>query len=230
MGPSEMLAFARGPLFYAALIVFIAGMAYRLVSVVLLGWKRDRVPARGSKLRGVAITYAKGFGILPFVPWVKRIFSRNPVTYMAGGLFHLGLFVVILLGTAHMLVWKSLLGFGWATLPLPIVDWLSAVAIVAMIALFVNRLVNPVLKLISGPAEWLNLLIVFLPMVTGYGLTHHRLLGIVALSYENLYIMHMMSVNLMLVWIPFSRISHFMFYFFSRTIHGAQAGKRAVMP
>ena len=56
-----------------------------------------------------------------------------------------------------MLVWKSLLGFGWPTLPLPIVDWLAAGAIVAMIALFINRLVNPVLKLISGPAEWLNL-------------------------------------------------------------------------
>ena len=58
---------------------------------------------------------------------------------MAGGLFHLGLFVVLILGTAHMLVWKSLLGFGWPTLPLPIVDWLTAGAIIAMIALFINR-------------------------------------------------------------------------------------------
>lgn len=230
MGASAMLAFARGPLFYAALLVFIAGMAYRLVSVVLLGWKRDRVPSKGSKLAGVAASYAKGIGILPFIPWVKNTFSRNPTTYMAGGMFHLGLLVVIFLGTAHMLVWKSLLGFGWPTLPLPIVDWLAAAAIVAMIALFVNRLVNPVLKLISGPAEWLNLIVVFLPMVTGYGLTHHRLLGIFPLPYEGLYIGHMMSINIMLIWIPFSRISHFMFYFFSRTFHGAQAGKRAVTP
>ncbi len=230
MGPSTMLAFARGPLFYAALMIFIAGMSYRFFSVVLLGWQRDRVPNKGSKLRGVALSYARGFGVLPFIPWMRRSFQRNPLTYLAGGMFHLGLFVVIFLGTAHMLVWKSLIGFGWPTLPLPIVDWLSAVAIAAMIALGINRRTNPVLKLISGPAEWLNLLIVFLPMVTGYGLTHHRLLGIFALPYEGLYIGHMMSINLMLIWIPFSRISHFMFYFFSRTIHGAQAGKRAVMP
>jgi nitrate reductase gamma subunit len=219
------LAFARGPLFYAALLIFIAGMVYRLISVVLLGWRRDRVPNRGSKLSGVAVAYAKGIVIWPFIPWVKQTFSRNPITYLAGGLFHLGLFVVIFLGAAHMLVWKSLLGFGWPTLPLPIVDWLAAGTIVAMIALFINRLVNPVLKLISGPAEWINLLVVFLPMVTGYMMTHH-----LWLRYEALFSLHMLSVDLLLIWIPFSRISHFMFYFFSRTFHGAQAGKRAVMP
>ena len=219
------LAFARGPLFQAALLVFIAGMAYRLVRVLLLGWHRDRVPAKGSKAAGVATTYLKSALIWPFIPWVKNTFSRNPLTYLAGGLFHLGLFVVIFLGTAHMLVWKSLLGFGWPTLALPIVDWLSAGAIVAMIGLFVNRRVNPVLRLISGPAEWLNLLLVFLPMVTGYMMTHH-----LWFRYEVLYSLHMLSVDVLLIWIPFSRISHFMFYFFSRTFHGAQAGKRAVMP
>ncbi len=94
-------------------------------------------------------------------PGKKIPLPRNPVIYLAGGLFHLGLFVVLILGGAHMLVWKSLLGFGWPTLPLPIVDWFAAVTIVAMIVLFINRLINPVLKLISGPAEWLNLLVRF---------------------------------------------------------------------
>ena len=79
------------------------------------------------------------------------------MTYLAGGLFHLGLFVVLFLGTAHMLVWKSLLGFGWPTLPLPIVDWLAAVGIVAMIALFINRLVHPVLKLLTGAGRMAQL-------------------------------------------------------------------------
>ncbi len=220
-----ILEFSRGPMFYTALLVFIAGMTYRLFSTILLGWQADRVPNRGSKLRGVAVSYLKGFGIWPFFPWVKGTLSRNPVTYLAGGLFHLGLFVVIFLGTAHMLVWKSLLGFGWPTLALPIIDWLSAVTIVAMIALAINRRINPVLRLISGPAEWTNLIIVFLPMITGYMTTHH-----LWFRYETLFSLHMLSINLMLIWIPFSRISHFMFYFFSRTFHGAQAGKRAVAP
>jgi nitrate reductase gamma subunit len=222
---NAFLRFTRGPLFEVALVVFIAGMAYRLVRVVALGWNRNRVPPRGSRAAGVTTTYAKGLFALPFVPWVRDTFRGSELTYLAGGLFHLGLFVVILLGTAHMLVWKSLLGFGWPTLALPIVDWLAAAAIVAMLLLLINRFTHPVIRKLSGPREALNWVFVFLPMVTGYMMTHHMFF-----RYEVLYSLHMLSVDVMLVWIPFSRISHFVFYFFSRTIHGVEFGKRAVTP
>jgi len=225
MNWTDVLAFARGPFFKIALLFFIAGMAYRLVRIVSLGWSADKVPPRGSKFSGVVKSFLKGIVVWPFIPWVKNTFKKNPVIYLAGGLFHLGLFVVLFLGTAHMLVWKSLLGLSWRTLPLPIVDWMAAVTIVAMIVLFINRLVNPVLKLISGPAEWLNLLFVFLPMITGYMMTHH-----LWFPYEVLYSLHMISVDALLIWIPLSRISHFMFYFFAKAIHGADFGKRAVQP
>ena len=225
MNWDNVLEFARGPLFEAALLVFVAGMAYRLVRILALGWSRDRVQAKGNKAGGVVVSFLKGIIIWPFIPWVKNTFSRNPITYLAGGLFHLGLFVVIFLGTAHVLVWKSLFGFGWPTLALPIVDWFAAAAIVAMIALLVNRFVNPVLRLISGPAEWLSWLIVFLPMVTGYMMTHH-----LWFAYEELFSLHMLAVDVLLIWIPMSRLSHFMFYFFSKAMHGADFGKRAVTP
>ncbi len=225
MNWTAALEFTRGPLFQVALLVFVGGMVYRLVRIVMLGWGKDRVPNKGSKLGGVVKSYAKALLIWPFIPWVKNTFTRNPLMYVAGGLFHLGLFVTILFGAAHVLVWKSLLGFAWFSLPLPIVDWLAAGAIIGMIVLFINRLVSPVLKLITGPAEWLNWLVVFLPMVTGYMMTHHLFF-----AYEVLFTLHMLVVDALLIWIPFSRISHFMFYFFSKTIHGAQWGKRAATP
>lgn len=221
----DILEFARGPFFQVAWLVFLAGMAYRLVRVIALGWKADKVPAKGSKVTGIAMSFAKGILIWPFIPWVKNTFNRNPIMYLAGGLFHLGLFVVVFLGTAHMLAWKSLLGFGWPTLPLPIVDWFAAGTIVAMIALLINRIVNPVLRLLTGPAEWLNWLVVFVPMVTGYMMTHH-----LWFEYHMLFALHMLAVDVLLIWIPMSRISHFVFYFFSKAIHGADFGKRAVTP
>jgi len=225
MNWTAILEFTRGPLFYASLLIFVAGMVYRLVRVLLLGWRTDNVKSQGSKAGGAVKAFLKAILIWPFIPWVKNTFNRNPIIYIAGGLFHLGLFVVIFLGAAHMLVWKSLIGFGWPTLPLPIVDWMAVVAIAAMIVLAFNRLVHPVLKLITGPAEWFNLIFVFLPLLSGYVLTHHLFF-----RYEVAYSLHMLAVDWLLIWIPLSRISHFMFYFFSKTIYGAQFGKRGVTP
>jgi nitrate reductase gamma subunit len=225
MNWTDFLEFTRGPLFQLSLIIFILGMSYRLVRILLLGWRRDRVRAQGSKAAGIGKSYLKGIIILPFIPWVKDTFRRNPIPYLAGGFFHLGLFIVIFLGAAHVLVWKSLLGFGWPTLATPIVDWFTAVAIAALIVLLINRLSHPVLRLISGPAQWLNWLFVFLPMLTGYIMIHH-----LWFSYDALFSLHMLTVDFLLIWIPLSSISHFMFYFFSRTIHGQEFGKRAVNP
>jgi nitrate reductase gamma subunit len=225
MNWNNVLAFARGPLFQAALLFFLAGMAYRLLRIIFLKWERDTTPPQGNKLGGVITAFLKSLIIWPFIPYVKNTFKRNPLIYIAGGLFHLGLFVILVFGTAHMLVWKSLLGFGWKTLSLPIVDWMAAVTIIAIVMLFINRLINPVLKLISGPAEWANLLFVFLPMVTGYIMTHH-----LWFRYEVLFSLHMIAVDTLLIWIPVSRISHFIFYFFSKTIHGTDFGKRGSIP
>jgi nitrate reductase gamma subunit len=215
----------RGPLFRVAFLVFFAGLAYRLVRVIALGWSRDRVPPMGSRTKGIVTSYAKGIGIFPFIPWVKNTFQGNAVTFLAGAVFHVGLIVIIFLGTAHMLAWKSLLGIGWPTLPIPIIDWLAAITIIAMVALLINRLSHPVVKKLSGTAEFVNWSLVFLPMVTGYMLTHHLFF-----RYEVMFSLHMLAVDALLLWIPFSRLSHFAFYFFSRTIHGAQFGKRAVTP
>jgi hypothetical protein len=222
---NEILQFFRGPFFRVALLVFVGGMAYRLVRILLLGWSRDKVPGRGSKVTGVVKTYLKGLLVLPFIPWVKRTFTPNALTYVAGGLFHLSLLLVVVFATPHMLVWKSLLGFGWPTLPFPVTDWFAAIGIIALVALLVDRLTHPVLKLITRAPLWWNWALVFLPFVTGYMMTHH-----LGFRYEVLFSLHMITVDVLLIWIPFSRISHFLFYFFSRTFHGAQAGKRAVNP
>jgi hypothetical protein len=220
----DILSFARGPLFKAALLVFIGGLAYRLFRVLSLGWRRDRAPRNGSAVGGTIVAYLKSILFFPFIPWVRKTFPKNVLTYLAGGLFHLSLFLVLVFGLPHMLVAKSLTGARWPTLPTPVIDWAAATGIAAMIFLLANRFAHPVLRKISGwGARW-NWLVVFLPMVTGYMTTHHMF------RYEAIFSLHVLSVDLLLVWIPFSRISHFLFYFFSKTIHGAQAGKRGVTP
>jgi len=190
------------------------------VRVLALGWKPERVPAKGSQIGGIAKTYLKGLLILPFIPWVKNTFNRNPVTYLAGGLFHLGLFTVLILGHRAHAGLEEPDRFRLAHAAAPIVDWLAASAIVAMIALLINRLGQPVMKLLTGPAEWLNWLLCLRAHGSlAYVMTHH-LFFVLRESVQHPYAVSGFAPDLD----SLERISHFMFYFFSRTIHGSQFG------
>lgn len=225
MNWTEALALAKGPLFNAALLIFIFGMVYRLVNVILLGWNRNYVPAKGNGFLGAVSVMLRSFLVFPFLPRLRQSASRNPVTYLAGAALHIGLFVVVMLGAAHILVWDSILGFRWPSLPLPVIDFFAAVTLAAIFVLFLNRIFNPVLRLLSQASDFLNLLVVFLPFLTGFFLTHRLLL-----DYEVMFTIHVLSIDLLLVWIPFSRISHFMYYFITRPRHGARFAARGARP
>lgn len=225
MSWTELSYLARGPLFNIALLIFIVGMVYRLVHVISLGWKTTYAPPKGSPSGGAFQSMLRGLIVFPFIPRLHESASRNPITYIAGAALHVGLFVVVMFGAAHILVWDSLLGFRWPSLPLPVIDFFAATTLIAMIVLFFNRLYNPVLKLLSNPSDFLNLLVVFLPFFTGFFLTHR-----LGARYEVMFTMHIMSINLLLVWIPFSRISHFMYYFITRPRYGARYAARGARP
>jgi nitrate reductase gamma subunit len=195
-------------------------MLIRLVQAIRPGWKHHSTQSK-NVAAGIGLSFLSGLFVLPFIPWVKGTFRRTPIMFVAGGLFHLGLLCVMLFSNTHMLAWKSVLGFGWPVLPKAIIPYLSATGIIAMLVLFINRLEDPVLRLISGPAEWLNWLFVFLPMATGFILARKFMP-----DYYMSFSIHLLLVDFLLVWIPFSRISHFMFYFFSRAIHGAEFNSR----
>ncbi|MCB9452890.1 MAG: hypothetical protein H6672_15730 [Anaerolineaceae bacterium] len=225
MNVTDAMHFVRGPLFSAALLFFIFGMCYRLVNVIALGWKRDRIPSKGSKIGGGMMAFLRGIIIFPFLPRVGESANRNPVTYLAGGLFHLSLFIVIFLGAAHVLAWESVLGFKWPTLPLPIIDLFAAIGIVALFVLFLNRVYHPVLRLLTRTPDYINLIVVFLPFLTGFFMTHRLFL-----PYEQIYTIHVLTVDILLIWIPLSRISHFIFYFITKPRHGARFAQRGANP
>jgi nitrate reductase gamma subunit len=225
MNWSELLAFARGPMFTGAFLFFIAGMLYRLISVIMLGWRKSYVPAKSNRTTGALTNMLRGLIIFPFIPRLRDSAARNPVTFIAGGLFHLSFFVVVFLGAAHVLAWKSILGFGWVTLPLPIIDLFAAIGLASLFVLYLNRINSPVLRLLSRTPDYLNLLVVFLPFLTGYFMTHRLLL-----RYEEMYAIHVITVNVLLIWIPLSRISHFMFYFITKPRLGALLAQRGAKP
>ena len=217
MSEIEFLNWVRGPGFQIAVIVFIAGIIIRFAEILLLGRKANLAEAKGSEMSGGLRTIASRF-----VP-DKDTFKRSSFTIVAGYLFHIGLFVAIFLFAPHILMFKDVIGFGWPSIPTPIVDALTVVSIIALLALLVNRMRDNVLKFLSTKEDYLVWMLTILPLITGY-IAFHR----IGMTAPTLLAIHILSVELLLVIFPFTKLMHTFTFVLSRWYNGAISGYRGV--
>lgn len=217
MSEIEFLNWVRGPGFQIAVIVFIAGIIIRFAEILLLGRKANLAEAKGSEMSGGLRTIASRF-----VP-DKDTFKRSSFTIVAGYLFHIGLFVAIFLFAPHILMFKDVIGFGWPSIPTPIVDALTVVSIISLLALLVHRMRDNVLKFLTTKEDYLVWMLTILPLITGY-IAFHR----IGMTAPTLLAIHILSVELLLVIFPFTKLMHTFTFVLSRWYNGAISGYRGV--
>ncbi len=216
-----VLEFSRGPMLHFALIVFVFGVLWRLISVILLGWRKSRAEDRvssGKAVTGGAI--AVGNRSWPHPEFLDRTAFGEAVGYG----YHIGLFVIVLLGAPHVAFWKNLFGLNapwWPTLPSGIISVLSVVTIFLMFIATVRRFMHPVLRRISNFDDWFSLVILYGLMVTGV----MAVFGIGG-RYELVLAAHIISFNVLLIWFPFSKLMHAFYIFPSRFITGYKHEKK----
>lgn len=218
MNGPELLAWARGTGLQIAIVVFCFGLLLRFFEIFLMGRKRNLAEARSS---GVA----EGFRTIVSrsVPPDRNTMKRSMFTFIAGYIFHIGLLVVIFFLAPHIQLFKSALGFSWPSIATPIVDFFTVAALVALMALLWRRLTHPVLKFLSTSGDYLVWAVTFLPLLTGYMSYHHLLL-----PYIWMLAIHILTVELMLVLFPFTKLTHTFTIFLSRWYNGMMAGQKGV--
>lgn len=217
MTETELLLWARGPGLTIATFIMCAGIVVRLLEIFLMGRKPNLATARGSETAG-------GFGTM-----VRRsipdsgTFKRSAFTVVAGYVFHIGLFIVIFLFVPHIMVFQSAFGISWPGIPSNIVDAVNVATIIALVAVLVHRLTDPVLRLLSEFNDYLVWFVTILPLITGY-MAFHRL----GFSASTLLALHILSVELLMVLFPFTKLSHAFTLWIARWYNGAIAGYKGV--
>jgi nitrate reductase gamma subunit len=213
----ELLSWARGPGLQIATIIFVAGVVIRILEILLLGRKANLAEAKGSEMSSGLKTM-----ITRTIP-DPTTFKRSSVTIVSGYIFHIGLFVVCFLSAPHILFLKDIIGFGWPSLPTAIVDAFAVVTIIAMLATLINRLNNKVMRYLTNFEDLLTWFVTFLPLVTGY-IAFHR----IGMTGPSLLAVHILSVELLLVIFPFTKLMHAFTLFIARWYNGAISGYRGV--
>jgi len=217
MNPQELLYWVRGTGLQIAAAVFLFGMSYRMLHLALLGRKKNLAAPRGSEWGpGLRTIWRRSF-VLP------ELSARGKFTVIAGYAFHLGFLITLFFLSQHIDMLRAVLGFGWKALPRSIIDITAILAIAALIALLVHRVIDPVKRMLSGFEDYLTWALSFLPLLTGF-----MLLRGIGADYTHLLILHLLSVELLLIAVPFTKLAHMLSTFSARWYNGAFAGYKGV--
>jgi nitrate reductase gamma subunit len=180
-----------------------------LVRTFAFGRRPTYAHPRGSKFAG--ILYAFGVGMLP---WEKESAGKHIWTYTGGILYHLGILMVI------MFLATMLLGISLTQTFLQAVQIILVIGLVSGVALFIKRILKPQMKSLSGGNDYLaNILVDLL------------LLFALAATFAEAMLGPFLAVAIIIfVYIPFGKLRHCVFFFYSRVLFGDFFGKRGVLP
>ena len=218
MSETELLLWVRGPALQIATIIFLLGVVVRIVEILMLGRKKNLAEARGSAVAGGLRTIFSRS-----VP-DRGTLQRSTFNVVAGYLFHIGFFVVLFLFAPHILLFQDVLGVSWPSLPTPVIDATAVITMIALLAVLVHRLLDPVMRFLSRFQDYLVWLVTILPVVTGY-LAFHR---VDVAPPPTLIVVHILSVELLMVIFPFTKLMHAFTLFMARYYNGAIAGYKGV--
>jgi nitrate reductase gamma subunit len=202
-----------GPLVWVAFALFFGGIIYRLVSMARLARKKDIVV-----YEYMSPYYALRSILHWIVPFGSVNMRKRPVMTIVTFSFHLCLLALPIFLFAHVMLVKESWNVSWLTLPDGAADLMTLIVIGACAFFLIRRLVVPEAKFLTSPSDYLILAIVAAPFITGFW-TYHQLIGFKAAT-----ILHILSGEIMLAAIPFTRLSHMIFFPFTRGYMGSEFG------
>ncbi|MCW8929363.1 MAG: respiratory nitrate reductase subunit gamma [Gammaproteobacteria bacterium] len=215
---NDFLLWVRGDAFNIALGLFIIGVLVRILEIFLLGRKKDFSEARGTQwgpgLRNIVSRSVVDNGT----------FKRAPFVVVVGYIWHICFFIVLFLFIPHIELINALLGIQWPGLASQLVDAATVVAMVSLVAMLWHRLTHPVLKFLSTYEDYVVWFVTFLPLLTGY-MAFHRMIDPYPLALG----LHILSVELLMVIFPFTKLMHAFTLFIARWYTGAMMGRKGIV-
>jgi nitrate reductase gamma subunit len=210
----EIYNFVSGPLAWLAFILFFGGCLYRLVRLFML--VKEKEPFIFTYMSWKYSLRSIFHWIIPFgtVNW-----RRHPVLTVVTFVFHIGLVIAPIFLLAHVILLDEAVNLSWWALPDAWADVLTVVVIIGCVFFLVRRLTQPEVKFVTSASDFVILTIVAAPFITGF-IAYHQWI-----DYPVMMVLHVVAGEVLLVAIPFTRLSHMLFSPFTRAYMGSEFGK-----
>jgi nitrate reductase gamma subunit len=210
----EIYNFVSGPLVWLAFILFFGGCLYRLVRLFML--VKEKEPFIFTYMSWKYSLRSIFHWIIPFgtVNW-----RRHPILTVVTFVFHIGLVIAPIFLLAHVILLDEAVNLSWWTLPDAWADVLTVAVIIGCLFFLVRRLTQPEVKYVTSASDFVILTIVAAPFITGF-IAYHQWI-----DYPVMMVLHVVAGEVLLVAIPFTRLSHMLFSPFTRAYMGSEFGK-----
>ena len=207
-----MYEFARGPLVWIAILVFVAGMVFQFLKLLRLA-KKDKVI-----YPYMSLTYSLRSLLHWMIPFgSKNMRSRSEVTIVTFA-FHICLVLLPLFVTAHVVMFAFSWNTNWLTLPEGTATVMTLVVIAGAAFFLLRRVMMPEVTFVTSPSDYLLLAIAAAPFITGFIANRQWF------DYETVLVIHIFSGAIMLMAIPFTRLAHMLYFPFTRAYMGSEFG------
>ena len=192
----DFYSILEGPVLWVVFLIFLAAIITRCF---LFLWVIIKNSSRNRDKRPIHIAKALAGVLVPF----HRAFAKKPLYTSIRYIFHICLFAVPLGLSGHIVLWsESRLEWDWAALPDAWADWMTLFLLALVVYFLLRRLMIAKIRRESSINDFLLVIIVALPFLTGYFLTHGTLASVGALG-DNMVIIHMLSGQVMILMVIF---------------------------
>ncbi|MEE9118599.1 MAG: nitrate reductase, partial [Calditrichia bacterium] len=151
-------------------------------------------------------------------PFAAVNMKKHPAMTIVSFAFHICLIITPIFLLSHIILWDESWNISWWSLPGNIADIMTFIVIAACIFFLIRRLKLPEVQFVTSASDYVLLAIVAAPFITGF-LAYHQWFG-----YKFILILHIISGEIMLAAIPFTRLSHMLFSVFTRAYMGSEFG------
>jgi len=216
------LSFAKGIMHDAALAIMITVYIIRLVWLMRFKAGRERQAPTGSgKANAVRKNYIYSWGNIA-MPWAMESTRTKLLLYMQFAIFHLG--VVAAIALLFTIAW----GYGDSPLPKSLALLFRAsigAAFIIGVMRIIRRVSSRYIRAISSPDDHFSLWLLTIWFAFAYLAAPNDTMG----GTWHLTAFFVMG-SFFLVYVPFSKISHYLYYPFTRYYLGKTLGRRGVYP
>ncbi|MCB2198870.1 respiratory nitrate reductase subunit gamma [bacterium] len=198
---------AMGPLFAVTFLFMLIGLLRHLIQQLDTLFRRKAGRLRHMPWRKMARDS------LGWVVPIRHLTSGNVLFSNSSFIFHIGAILVPLFYAGHIALWEKLFAVSLPALSATVADTLTIITILALLVLLASRLGNTKLRTINRSSDTAVLIVVLLPFLTGFFAAHPTMNP---LPWQAMFLMHLLSAELLFVLVPLTKLSHIVLFFFDR--------------